>query len=131
MIKKSVSTSKKNVHAITSPLITTANGKKMGKTDNGAIWLSEAHLSIFDFWQYWRNTLDEDVIKFLKIFTEIELDEISKLEQLKGEEINEAKVLLANSITSLTHGKSKCDLVLKSINNVMNNELKQLNILIT
>ncbi len=123
LIKKSTTDSKRNVHAITSPLITTANGKKMGKTNNGAVWLSEDYLSVFDYWQYWRNTLDEDVIKFLKIFTEIELNEISKLEKLKGEEINDAKILLANSITTLTHGKSKCELVLKSINNVMNNEI--------
>ena len=61
------------VHAITSPLITTSNGQKMGKTSNGAVWLSEKYISVFDFWQFWRNTTDEDVIKFLKLFTEIEL----------------------------------------------------------
>lgn len=85
LIKKAASENKNNVHAITSPLITTANGKKMGKTDKGAIWLSEQHLSVFDFWQFWRNTVDQDVIKFLKLFTEIDLVEISKLEKLEGD----------------------------------------------
>ena len=81
----------KKAFAITSPLITTADGKKMGKTASGAIWLSEDKLSIFDFWQFWRNTLDEDVIKFLRLFTEIDISEINKLSKLKGQEINEAK----------------------------------------
>ena len=95
LIKKAAHNNVNNVHAITSPLITTSNGKKMGKTDKGAIWLSEEYLPVFDFWQFWRNTVDEDVIKFLKLFTEIDLNEISKLETLKGEEVNEAKILLA------------------------------------
>ncbi len=124
LIKKvEINKTKNNVHAITSPLITTSNGKKMGKTDKGAIWLSEKDLSIFDFWQFWRNTTDEDVIKFLKIFTEIELKEISKLEKLEGEEINDAKILLANSITELTHGKEKCRNVFNSAVGVMKNEI--------
>jgi tyrosyl-tRNA synthetase len=123
LIKKIEINNKNNVHAITSPLITTANGKKMGKTDKGAVWLSEEHLSVFDFWQFWRNTSDQDVIKFLKIFTEMELDEIKKLEKLKDEEINEAKILLANSITEMAHGKDKCKAVFDSVNDVMNNKI--------
>ena len=73
----------KNVHAITSPLITTSNGQKMGKTSSGAVWLSEKYFSAFDFWQFWRNTTDNDVIKFLKLFTEIELSEIKSLKNLR------------------------------------------------
>ena len=79
----------------------------MGKTASGAVWLSEQYLSVFDFWQFWRNTTDDDVIKFLKLFTEIELKEIEKLKKLQGEELNEAKVLLANSVTEIVHGKDK------------------------
>ena len=79
LIKKAADKKINNVHAITSPLITTANGKKMGKTDKRAIWLSEEHLPVFDFWQFWINNVDEDVIKFLKLFTEISTNEISKL----------------------------------------------------
>ena len=94
LIKKVNTKNKKsfNAHAITSPLITTADGKKMGKTASGAIWLSEDKLSIFDFWQFWRNTLDEDVIKFLRLFTEIDISEVNKLSKLKGQEINQAKL---------------------------------------
>ena len=100
-----------NAHAITSPLITTANGKKMGKTAKGTIWLSEDKLSIYDYWQFWRNTLDEDVIRFLKFFTEIDITEINKLNKLKGEEINDAKILLANSVTEITYGKESANKV--------------------
>ena len=95
------------VHAITSPLITTANGNKMGKTANGAIWLSETHFSVFDFWQFWRNTNDADVFRFLKLFTEIELNEIKRYEKLKGAELNEVKIILANEVTKVTHGNNK------------------------
>ena len=123
LIKKVADKNINNVHAITSPLITTANGKKMGKTDQGAIWLSEEYLPVFDFWQFWRNTVDEDVIKFLKLFTEIDLNEISKLEKLEGEEINEAKVLLANSITELAHGKEKSRNAFNSANEIMNKQV--------
>ena len=123
LIKKVTDKNTNNVHAITSPLITTANGKKMGKTDQGAIWLSEEYLPVFDFWQFWRNTVDEDVIKFLKLFTEIDLNEISKLEKLKGEEINEAKILLANSITELAHGKEKSRNAFNSAKEIMNKQV--------
>ena len=123
LIKKVADKNINNVHAITSPLITTANGKKMGKTDQGAIWLSEEYLPVFDFWQFWRNTVDEDVIKFLKLFTEIDLNEIAKLEKLEGEEINEAKVLLANSITELAHGKEKSRSAFNSAKEIMNKQV--------
>ena len=112
----------KNVHAITSPLITTSNGQKMGKSASGAIWLSEKYISVFDFWQYWRNTTDEDVIKFLKLFTEIDLEEVKKLESLKGEELNEAKILLANSVTQIVHGKEKTRQAEKSSKSILKNE---------
>lgn len=123
LIKKVADKNINNVHAITSPLITTANGKKMGKTDKGAIWLSEEYLPVFDFWQFWRNTVDEDVIKFLKLFTEIDLNEIAKLEKLEGEEINEAKVLLANSITELAYGKEKSRNAFNSAKEIMNKQV--------
>ena len=123
LIKKVADKNINNVHAITSPLITTANGKKMGKTDQGAIWLSEEYLPVFDFWQFWRNTVDEDVIKFLKLFTEIDLNEIAKLEKLEGEEINEAKVLLANSITELAYGKEKSRNAFNSAKEIMNKQV--------
>ena len=123
LIKKAANKDINNVHAITSPLITTANGKKMGKTDQGAIWLSEEYLPVFDFWQFWRNTVDADVIKFLKLFTEIDLNEISKLEKLEGEEINEAKILLANSITELAHGKEKSRNAFNSAKEIMNKQV--------
>jgi len=79
----------------------------MGKTEDGAIWLSEDKLDITSFWQYWRNTSDDDVIKFLYLFTELENKEIEKLETLKGEELNNAKILLANEVTKLCHNEEK------------------------
>ena len=115
----------KNVHAITSPLITTSTGKKMGKTSSGAIWLSEKYISVFDFWQFWRNTTDADVIKFLKLFTEIELEEIEKFEKLKGAELNDAKILLANSVTEIVHGYEKTQLASNSSKLIVNNELTE------
>ena len=95
----------------------------MGKTSNGAVWLSEKYISVFDFWQFWRNTTDEDVIKFLKLFTEIELKEINKLEKLEGEELNDAKILLANSVTEIVHGTEKANLASKSSNPLITNNL--------
>ena len=91
--------------ALTAPLMTTSDGKKMGKTANGAIWLNADRLSEYDYWQFWRNTTDEDVIKFLKLFTELSLEEISKLEKFKGADINKAKIVLADEATSLLHGR--------------------------
>ena len=92
------------IFGITSPLITTASGAKMGKTAGGAIWLNEERLSAFDFWQFWRNTEDADVGRFLRLFTELPMDEIARLEALEGAEINQAKIILANEATSLCHG---------------------------
>ncbi len=89
---------------LTSPLLTTASGAKMGKTATGAVWLNEDMLSAYDYWQYWRNTEDADVGRFLRLFTELPLDEISRLERLEGSEINEAKIVLANEATTMCHG---------------------------
>ncbi|VAV91249.1 Tyrosyl-tRNA synthetase [hydrothermal vent metagenome] len=92
------------LHALTSPLLTTSSGAKMGKTAGGAVWLNADMLSPYDYWQYWRNTEDGDVGRFLKMFTTLPLDEIAKLEALSGVEINEAKKTLANEATKLLHG---------------------------
>jgi tyrosyl-tRNA synthetase len=94
------------LYGLTSPLLTTSSGAKMGKTANGAMWLNADMLSPYDFWQYWRNTEDADVGRFLKLYTEMPLDEIARLEALGGAEINEAKKILANEITRLAHGEA-------------------------
>lgn len=94
----------KDSFGLTVPLITTADGAKMGKTADGAIWLREDKLPVFDFWQFWRNTQDADVGRFLRLFTELPLEEINRLESLQGSEINEAKKILADEVTRLTHG---------------------------
>jgi tyrosyl-tRNA synthetase len=91
--------------ALTTPLLTTASGAKMGKTAQGAVWLNADQFSPYDFWQYWRNTEDADVGKFLKLFTTLSMNEISKLEALQGSEINEAKKVLATEATALLHGR--------------------------
>ncbi|MBA4764720.1 tyrosine--tRNA ligase [Qipengyuania huizhouensis] len=90
---------------LTTPLLTTADGAKMGKTAAGAVWLNEAQLPNYDFWQYWRNVDDRDVGRFLRLFTDLSLDEISQLEALEGAEINEAKTVLANEVTALVRGR--------------------------
>lgn len=95
-----------NVHVFTSPLITTASGTKMGKTADGAIWLNADMRSPYEYWQFWRNTADADIGKFLKLFTDLPLDEIAKLEMLDGGQINQAKIVLANACTTLLHGKA-------------------------
>ena len=92
------------IFGVTSALITTASGAKMGKTADGAIWLNEDRLPAFDFWQFWRNTEDADVARFLALFTELPMDEVNRLSALKGAEINEAKIILANETTTLCHG---------------------------
>jgi tyrosyl-tRNA synthetase len=97
------------LYALTTPLLTTSSGAKMGKTAQGAVWLNEAQFSAYDFWQYWRNTEDADVARFLKIFTTLPLDEIEKLAALQGSEINEAKKILATQATALLHGREKAD----------------------
>ena len=93
------------VFGVTTPLITTADGAKMGKTAAGAVWLNADLLSPYDYWQFWRNTADADVGKFLRLFTDLSLDEIGELERLAGAEINDAKIVLATEATTLLHGR--------------------------
>ena len=97
------------LHALTSPLLTTASGAKMGKTMSGAVWLNADMLSPYDYWQYWRNAEDADVGRFLKLYTELPLDEIAKLGALGGAEINEAKKVLATEATAMLHGRDLAD----------------------
>tara|TARA_B100000927_G_scaffold193033_1_gene155647 strand:+ start:817 stop:2037 length:1221 start_codon:yes stop_codon:yes gene_type:complete len=104
----------KSVFGLTTPLVTTASGAKMGKSAQGAIWLNSDRLSPYDFWQYWRNTEDEDVNRFLKLFTELPLDEIARLSALKGNELNEAKKILAHEVTQLCHGRDVANSVAES-----------------
>lgn len=92
------------VFGVTTPLLTTADGAKMGKSLNGAVWLNEDALPAYDFWQYWRNVDDRDVGRFLRLFTDLPLDEIARLEALPGNQINDAKVVLANEVTALARG---------------------------
>lgn len=94
----------KPVFGLTSPLITTSSGVKMGKTASGAVWLNADRLPVYDYWQFWRNTEDADVGRYLRLFTEMPLNEIAKLEALQGAEINEAKKILADQATALAHG---------------------------
>jgi tyrosyl-tRNA synthetase len=95
--------------ALTAPLITTSSGAKMGKTAAGAVWLDPNLVSPYDYWQYWRNTEDGDVARFLKLFTVLPLDEIGRLAALKGSEINDAKKVLATEATALVHGRAAAD----------------------
>jgi tyrosyl-tRNA synthetase len=97
------------LYALTTPLLTTASGQKMGKTASGAVWLNGELFSPYDFWQYFRNTEDADVGKFLKIFTRLPLTEIARLEALGGSEINEAKKLLATEVTAVVHGREAAE----------------------
>jgi tyrosyl-tRNA synthetase len=94
----------KQLYGLTTPLLTTSSGAKMSKTASGAVWLNEDRLSAYGYWQYWRNTEDADVGRFLKLFTDLPMDEIARLEALEGVEINEAKKILANEATRLCHG---------------------------
>ncbi len=99
---------------LTTPLLTTASGAKMGKTASGAVWLNADMLAPFDFWQYWRNTEDADVGRFLKLFTKLPMTEIARLERLQGAEINEAKKILATEVTALVHGRAAADAALET-----------------
>ncbi len=90
---------------LTAPLIATSDGKKMGKTANGAVWLNKDRLSEYDYWQFWRNTADADVIRFMKLFTEVPMDKIEEYSKLEGAAINDAKIILADEATALLHGK--------------------------
>ena len=99
----------REVFGFTSPLLTTASGAKMGKTAAGAVWLNEDRLATFDFWQFWRNTEDADVGRFLRLFTDLPLDEVVRLERLQGAEINQAKIVLATAVTTLCRGGEAAD----------------------
>ena len=107
-----------DVFGLTTPLLTTASGGKMGKTAAGAVWLNADMLPISEFWQYWRDVEDADVGRFLKLFTELPLDEIKRLETLGGSKIAEAKKILANEVTALVHGRAYVD---KPTNTVRSN----------
>ena len=109
-----------SLFALTAPLITTSDGKKMGKTAGGAVWLNADKLSEYDYWQFWRNTSDEDVIRFLKLFTELPLEEIGKMENWKGGDVNKAKIVLADEATALLHGRD----CLKSIHETIDTMFK-------
>ncbi|ALG69892.1 tyrosyl-tRNA synthetase [Azospirillum thiophilum] len=100
---------RRELFGLTTPLLATASGTKMGKTAGGAVWLNADARSPFDFWQFWRNTEDADVGRFLRLFTELPLDEIARLERLQGAEINEAKILLATEATRLCHGGAEAE----------------------
>ncbi|GBQ65562.1 tyrosyl-tRNA synthetase [Ameyamaea chiangmaiensis NBRC 103196] len=102
-------TDQKQVFGLTSPLITTASGAKMGKSASGAVWMSKDKLPVFDYWQFWRNTEDADVERFLKLFTDLPLEECVRLGQLEGAEINEAKKILATEATALCHGRAAAE----------------------
>ncbi|HTG63840.1 MAG TPA: tyrosine--tRNA ligase [Sphingomicrobium sp.] len=93
------------VFGVTTPLITTADGAKMGKTASGAVWLNADQLSAYDYWQFWRNTADADVVKFLKLFTDLPLERIDELSRVEGQAINDAKIVLANQATAMLHGR--------------------------
>jgi tyrosyl-tRNA synthetase len=102
------------LYALTCPLLTTASGAKMGKTAAGAVWLNEDMLGVYDYWQFWRNTEDADVVRFLKLFTLLPLAEIAKLGALAGGEINEAKKVLATEATALLHGRQRAEAAAKT-----------------
>jgi tyrosyl-tRNA synthetase len=102
------------LHALTTPLLQTSSGAKMGKTAEGAVWLNEEQMSAYDFWQYWRNAEDADVAKLLKLFTTLPMPEIARLAALEGAEINEAKKVLATEATTLIHGRAKAEAAAKT-----------------
>jgi tyrosyl-tRNA synthetase len=97
------------LYALTCPLLTTSSGAKMGKTASGAVWLNPDMLSPYEYWQFWRNTEDADVVRFLKLFTLLPLDEIARLGALKGSDVNEAKKVLATEATALLHGREQAE----------------------
>ncbi len=99
----------RELFGLTMPLLATADGKKMGKSMNGAVWLNGERLSPFDFWQFWRNCDDRDVRRFLALFTELPLDEIDRLANVEGSALNQAKIVLANHVTALAHGEAAAD----------------------
>src|SRR5262249_42708749 len=95
--------------ALTTPLLTTSSGAKMGKTETGAVWLNANMMSPYDYWQFWRNCEDGDVGRLLKLFTELPMDEIERLAALRGQELNEAKKILATEATALLHGREAAE----------------------
>jgi tyrosyl-tRNA synthetase len=97
------------LYGVTTPLITTADGAKMGKTASGAVWLNADQLPAYDYWQFWRNTADADVVSFLKLFTDLPLERIDELAKLEGQAINEAKIVLANEATAMLHGREAAE----------------------
>lgn len=97
------------LYALTSPLLTTSSGAKMGKSASGAVWLNKDLLPVYDFWQYWRNTEDADVVRFAKLFTTLPMDEIARIAALGGSEINEAKKILATEVTAILHGRTAAE----------------------
>ncbi|GAA0778616.1 tyrosine--tRNA ligase [Roseibium denhamense] len=103
----------RKLHGLTVPLLTTASGSKMGKTAAGAVWLHPEHLSPFGFWQFWRNTADADVARFLRLFTELPIREVERLAALKGAELNEAKKILATQVTTIVHGPEDARMALE------------------
>ncbi len=115
LVKKKI---KQEVFGLTSPLITTSNGIKMGKTNAGAVWLTSEKLSPYEYWQYWRNIDDKDVIKFLLLFTELDLSVIEKYKTSSGSELNSAKILLANEATKICHGEELAKKAEKSANTI-------------
>jgi tyrosyl-tRNA synthetase len=122
--------SNNQAYGLTTPLITLASGAKMGKTESGAIWLDKKFLSAYDYWQFWRNTDDRDVLKFIKIFTNLDIDEIEKI---KNTDINELKILLANNATKMLHGADeakKCEVSAKDTfsNNALGDSLPSISV---
>ncbi len=101
----------KEIYGLTSPLLTTSDGKKMGKSASGAVWLNADMLSAYEFWQFWRNTTDADVGRFLKLYTELPVEECDRLGALGGSEVNGAKIILANEVTALAHGRAAAEAV--------------------
>ena len=116
----------KEVFGLTNPLLTTSDGKKMGKTANGAVWLSKDLLSAYDFWQYWRNVNDADVIKLMYLFTDLPINEIKKMESVKGEEVNALKIILADEITSIVHGRGSLESIHQSAKSIFNQSCEDL-----
>ena len=116
----------KEVFGLTNPLLTTSDGKKMGKTANGAVWLSKDLLSAYDFWQYWRNVNDADVIKLMYLFTDLPINEIKKMESVKGEEVNALKIILADEITSIVHGRDSLESIHQSAKSIFNQSCEDL-----
>ena len=114
--------SSSDVYGLTTPLLTNAKNEKMGKTVDGAVWLNEDMLSPYDYWQFWRNVDDRDVFRFLRLFTDKSIEEISLLESDSDNNINNVKVLLANEATEMLHGKEKANLAEETANNVFKNE---------